>query len=140
VLKVTADTNILISALAYAQGKPLQFLQMATAGDINLTVSEDIVEEMADVLVRKFNATPREVAEARQIVAAAARTIRPSVQLDVVKDDPDDNRIVECAVSAGSDYIVTGDKDLLRLKRYDSIQILTVSDFLNIARSQGQNR
>jgi uncharacterized protein len=140
VLKVTADTNILISALAYAQGKPLRFLQMATAGDINLTVSEDIVEEMVDVLVRKFNATPREVTEARQIVAARARTIRLSVQLGVVKDDPDDNRIVECAVSAGSDYIVTGDKDLLRMKRYYSIQILTVSDFLNIARAQGQNR
>jgi len=136
VLKVTADTNILISA----QGKPLRFLQMATAGDINLTVSEDIVEEMVDVLVRKFNATPREVTEARQIVAARARTIRLSVQLGVVKDDPDDNRIVECAVSAGSDYIVTGDKDLLRMKRYYSIQILTVSDFLNIARAQGQNR
>jgi uncharacterized protein len=140
VLKVTADTNILISALAYAQGKPLRFLQMATAGDINLTVSEDIVEEMVDVLVRKFNATPREVTEARQIVAARARTIRLSVQLGVVKDDPDDNRIIECAVSAGSDYIVTGDKDLLRMKRYYSIQILTVSDFLNIARAQGQNR
>ena len=103
-LRVTTDTNILVSALVYKRGKPLQFLNMAIAGDINLAVSEDIVEEMVDVLVRKFKATPPEVAEARQIVADAARTIRPSVRLDVVKDDPDDNRIVECAVSAGSDY------------------------------------
>jgi predicted nucleic acid-binding protein len=48
----------------------------------------------------------------------------------VIKDDPDDNRVLECAVSAGSAYIVTGDKHLLRLGVYDSIRILRVSDFL----------
>jgi predicted nucleic acid-binding protein len=59
-----------------------------------------------------------------------ARVVSPAVQLEVVKDDPDDDRILECAVTAGSDFIVTGDKDLLRLGRYDSIKILTVADFL----------
>ena len=59
-----------------------------------------------------------------------ARTVTPAVQLDVVWEDPPDNRILECAVSAGSDYIVSGDKDLLRLGRYDAIRILTPSDFL----------
>jgi uncharacterized protein len=101
---------------------------MAIAGEINLIVSE-IVEEVVDVLTRKFAATPEEVAEARTIIASAARTIKPSVQLDVVKDDQDDNRIVECAVSAGSDYVVTGDRDLLRMERYDSIRLLKVAEF-----------
>jgi predicted nucleic acid-binding protein len=55
------------------------------------------------------------------------------VTLDAVKDDPSDNRIVECAVSAGSDYLVTGDKDLLRLGQYDSVRIVNVADFLGIA-------
>ena len=50
-----------------------------------------------------------------------ARTVRPAVQIDVVKEDPPDNRILECAVAAGSEFIVTGDKDLLRLARYYSI-------------------
>jgi uncharacterized protein len=140
VLNVTADTNVLISALVYRRGKPYQLLQMATAGDINLTVSEDIVTEMAEVLVRKFKASEQEVAEAIAIVRDAARIVRPSVTLDVVKDDPDDNRIVECAVSAGSDFIVTGDKDLLRMGRYDSIRILNVSDFLAVALGEGQGR
>jgi uncharacterized protein len=62
--------------------------------------------------------------------------VRPSVQIDVIKDDPVDNRILECAVSAGADYIVTGDKDLLRLGSYDSIKLLKVSDFLKIAPGQ----
>ena len=54
----------------------------------------------------------------------------PAVQRDVIKEDPPDNRILECAVTRGSEYIVTGDKDLLRLKQYDSIRILKVSDFI----------
>jgi predicted nucleic acid-binding protein len=58
------------------------------------------------------------------------------VQLDVIKEDPDDDRILECAVSAGSEFIVTGDKDLLRLGRYDSIRILTVSEFLDLPRGK----
>lgn len=88
---------------------------------------------MADVLVRKFDATPEEVIEAIGIITTAARTVKTSVQLDVIKEDPPDNRILECAVSAGADYIVTGDKDLLRLKQYDGIHILSVSDFLSAA-------
>jgi predicted nucleic acid-binding protein len=52
--------------------------------------------------------------------------------------DPADNKIIECAVTAGSDYIVTGDKDLLRLGQYDAIRIVNVADFLNVARGPGR--
>jgi predicted nucleic acid-binding protein len=48
----------------------------------------------------------------------------------VVKDDPSDNRIVECAVAAGSDVIVSGDKHLLALGSFRGIEVMTVSDFL----------
>ena len=55
---------------------------------MNLTVSQPILDEMADVLVRKFDATPGEVADAQSIMSHVARTIRPSVRLDVIKEDP----------------------------------------------------
>jgi putative PIN family toxin of toxin-antitoxin system len=110
----------------------------ALSGEINLTVSQPILDEMADVLVRKFDATPDDVIEALLTVRHAARTIKPSVQLDIIKEDPPDNRILECAVSAGSDYTVTGDKDLPRLKQYDAIKILTVADFLGQIRGQAR--
>ena len=135
-LRVTADTNILISGLNFLGGKPFQFLDLARAGKINLTVSDAILDEMEDVLVRKFGFTPEDVAEARARVRAMARTVKPVVALDVIREDPPDNRILECAVAAGSDYLVTGDKDLLRLKRYDSIRILNVSDFLDVVQAQ----
>ena len=102
----------------------------------DLTVSDAILDEMEDVLVRKFGFTPEDIAEARARVGAMARTVTPVVRLDIVKEDPPDNRILECAVAAGSDYLVTGDKDLLRLKSYDSIRILSVSDFLDLVQAQ----
>jgi len=140
VIRVTADTNILISGIVFPSGKPFQFLELALEGKINLTISEAILDEMAGVLARKFMWPPEQIAEARRRLQQIARTVAPSVQLDVIKEDPPDNRILECAVSSGSDYIVTGDKDLLRLGRYDSIRILTVANFLDLVRTQGAQR
>ena len=136
-LRVTPDTNILVSGLVYQRGKPYQLLRMALAGEINMTVSQAIMDEMADVLARKFNMSDDFIADAKVIVHNAARVVKPAVALDVVKDDPDDSKIVECAVTAGSDYIITGDRHLLKLKQYDSIRILKVADFMTAARGRG---
>ena len=139
-IRATVDTNILISGLVYRRGKPHDLLQRALAGEISLTISQPIVDEMADVLARKFGATLEETAEAREIVAEAARIVTPSVELNVIAHDPPDNRVLECAVSAESDYIVTGDKDLLRLKQFNGIRIVTVAELLDIAASQQHAR
>jgi uncharacterized protein len=140
VLRVTADTNILISGIIFPKGKPFQLLELARDGKINMTVSEPILDEMGDVLARKFGWPPHEITEARRRIQRMARTVTPAVELDAVKEDPADNRILECAVTAGSDYIVTGDNDLLRLGRYDAIRILSVADFLEIVQGQEKNR
>ena len=105
-------------------------LELAREGEITLAVSDAILDEVEEVPARKFKFTPGDIAEARESITDIARTVRPAVRLDIIKEDPDDNRILECAVAAGSHYIVTGDKDLLRLGSYDSIRILNVSDFL----------
>ena len=88
------------------------------------------------MLGRKFSITPGELPDYRATLEEAGRKVQPAVLLDVVKDDPNDNRIVECAVTAGSEFIVSGDKDLLRMGQYDAIRILTVSDLLGL----GQER
>ena len=56
--------------------------------------------------------------------------VTPTESLNVVTEDPDDDRILECAVASGSDVIVTGDNDLLRLRAYQSIRIMKTADFL----------
>jgi putative PIN family toxin of toxin-antitoxin system len=58
-----------------------------------------------------------------------AHIVVPTQVLDVTRD-PDDNRILECAIAAGSDYIVTYDQDLLRLGEYAGIKIVSAADFL----------
>jgi putative PIN family toxin of toxin-antitoxin system len=130
VLRVTADTNILISGLNFKRGKPFELLELARTGKISLAVSESILREMEDVLRRKFGWNDEDIADGRKRITAMARTVKPTVRLDVIKEDPDDNKILECASSSSSDFIVSGDKDLLRLGHYDSVRILNVSDFL----------
>ena len=66
----------------------------------------------------------------RRSVAGVANRVTPAQTLDVIEEDPDDNRILECAIEAGSDYIVTSDKDLLRLGEYGQIKIVTAAAFL----------
>src|SRR5262245_19763423 len=93
-------------------------------------MSEPILTEVERVLQRKFGWPPEDIAEARRRLQAMARAVTPAVQLDVIAEDPPDNRVLECAVSSSSDFFITGDKDLLRLGRYDAICIVSVADFL----------
>ncbi|MGH9350638.1 MAG: putative toxin-antitoxin system toxin component, PIN family, partial [Terriglobia bacterium] len=62
-----------------------------------------------------------------------ARNVRPDLDLDVVKDDPDDNRVLECAWAGRADYVVSGDRHLLGLASYEGIPIITVRRFLEEA-------
>lgn len=64
----------------------------------------------------------------------------PTQTLDVIKEDPDDNRILECAAAAKSDYIVTEDKDLLRLGEFGGARIVNISDFTEIAIEAQRNK
>jgi putative PIN family toxin of toxin-antitoxin system len=139
VLRVTADTNIYVSALTTGRGNPYAFLQLARAGKIRLAVSDAILNEVAEVLERKFGWPQEDIAAARDQIEQFAEKVKPAVSLEVVKADPDDNRILECASSAKSDYIVSGDKHLLRLGQHDSIRVLNVADFLR-RQAKGQGR
>ncbi len=76
-LRVTADTNILVSGLVYRRGKPYDLLRMALDGTINLTVSQHILDEMADVLARKFSATPKKSQRRRRSFVMPHASSRP---------------------------------------------------------------
>lgn len=137
-LRATLDTSILIAALAFQSRRAIDILNMGLQGRENLTVSSAILDEMGKVLARDFDASPEEVAEARAIVSDRARTVTPAVQLDVIKEDPPDNRILECAVSGGADYIITRDRDFLRRGNYAGIRMIDDADFLELAKSEGR--
>jgi putative PIN family toxin of toxin-antitoxin system len=129
VIKVTADTNIYISAFNFG-GKPLALLELARAGQIELAVSNAILTEVSRILHNKFNWTREDVHDAVDLIVGFANYVHPYEKVDAVPTDPDDNRVLECAMKAGSSVIVTGDTDLLTLRRFRGIEIVGPSDFL----------
>ncbi|MGD1097211.1 MAG: putative toxin-antitoxin system toxin component, PIN family [Bryobacteraceae bacterium] len=129
-MRVTADTNVYISALNY-EGPPSTFLRLAASGEIRLSLSDAILTEIEETLRNKFLWPPDRIKAAIETLLDITDCIRPTVTLDVVRDDPDDNKILECAQTANSDYIVTGDKHLLKLCQYDGTPIITVAEFLS---------
>jgi len=58
--------------------------------------------------------------------------VNPSETINVVLEDPEDNRILECAVEAKANYIISGDSHLLNLRKYLSVQVLNTAEFLDI--------
>jgi putative PIN family toxin of toxin-antitoxin system len=128
-VRVTLDTNVYVSAFEF-QGMGRRLLHMAVDGDIEVAVSAPIIRETLRVLREKFGWDGYRLNDAKQQILGLARLVEPVQTLDVVKDDPDDNRIVECAVEAGSAYIVTKDKDLLRMGEYGGIKMIRPADFL----------
>lgn len=128
-LRVVADSNIFVSALVFG-GVAARLLQNAVDGKVQLFVSEAILEETLGVMRDKFGRSAEQLEEARQAILSVADIVSERHILDIVKDDPDDNRILECALAAGADAIVSGDKHLLRLKRFEGISIITLREFL----------
>ena len=78
----------------------------------------------------KFEWDGYSLQDVRQKILKIANRVEPDGTVNASKDDPDDNRILECAIKAGSDSIVTEDKDLLRLKEFQGIRIIRAADFL----------
>ena len=91
-VRVTADTNILISGLLFRGANPNTLLEMARSGAVQLVISDAILDEMADVLGRKFDWPPERVAEARHQIEQFAQKVEPSETLDAVVADPADTR------------------------------------------------
>jgi putative PIN family toxin of toxin-antitoxin system len=124
------DTNVLISAILFG-GKPRQILEKAIRGEIRLCISEPILEELSGVLRRsKFDYSPEMIQFILTELTGIADFVNPSETVSVVLEDPDDNRILECAVEAKANDIITGDFHLLKLSRYLNIEVLNPVAFL----------
>jgi uncharacterized protein len=113
---------------------PLQFLNAARGGVFSLAVSDALLDEIHRVLRDKFKWSKEALDAAAANLADFTRRVHATRTIDAVLADPDDNRVLECAVAAGSRFIVTGDNDLLRLGSYAEIQIVKVADFLELIR------
>lgn len=129
-IRVVIDTNVLISAFINP-GRSRDVLEKVFKGDIRLISSPAILSEFEEVLSReKFGFTKDQVAKVLSIILRVSEVITPKISINVVSDDPDDNKILECALDGKATNIISGDKHLLRLKIYKSIGIYSPNQFL----------
>ena len=128
-IRIVADTNIYISALMFG-GLPGIVLDLGMTSLVHLVVSPVLLEELDEKLRRKFGVTAEEAAAIRLRLERAAELVTPEFAIEGVADDPDDNRVLECAVAGRANVIVSGDRHLLRPRAYQGIPILTARQFL----------
>ena len=130
-LRVVLDTNVLISAIVFG-GKPKEILLLSRHKKINSYSSVPILLELSDKLSNKFDKNEEMIRETISTFSKFTTIIYPKIKLRAVKADSTDNKIVNCAVEAKVDYIVTGDRHLLNINKYKGIEIVTPSRFLKL--------
>lgn len=131
-MRITVDTNVLISALGW-NGAEAAIIKMVLDSKLELCLSAQILSEFYRVVkYPKLGFTDQEIDGFIGRLLPHVVFISPTQNLNVVTADPDDNKIIECAVEGKSDYIVSGDKHLLQLCQYEGIEILRAPEFMKI--------
>jgi uncharacterized protein len=130
-VRVVVDTNVLISALL-ADGKPRRLLALLI-DTRQLVSSTQILAELADVASReKFGVRQSRVASFLSILSRGAVLASVKRAKRIVVEDPEDDTVIATALAGGASYIVSGDRHLLDLGRFESIRIVTVEEMLKI--------
>ena len=128
-MKAVFDTNVLIAAFL-TEGLCTKLLTRARRQDFDLILCDGILQEFKRVLNKKLTATPYETLETLIILSEAAQDILEQTDsITPICRDSDDDMILACARDAGADCLVTGDEDLLVLKNYEGIRILSPREF-----------
>jgi len=135
-MRIAMDTNQVLSAFLWG-GNPFKLLELARANQVVVLTSDELVDELEDVLSRaKFakrftalNLTPSQVLEDYRQLAELVQPV--SIPPDAVRD-PDDLIVLACAVGGQADYIVSGDGDLLDLEQFQKIPVITVAKCLEL--------
>ncbi len=123
------DTNVLIAAII-TEGICSKLLHRARAREFSLVSCPFIMMELRRTLSKKFRLSPGETASAMEPFSEAIeRSIDHDLKITDICRDADDDNIIACAVAAKADYLVTGDSDLLDIKSYKDIKIITPRDF-----------
>jgi len=130
-MKAVFDTNIFISAFVIAGSQGEQAFRLAQRNRFDLYSSVAILTETAQTLKKKFGQSEEDIRQALKMISRTANILKPAVKLDVLRDIPD-NRILECALEAKADLVVTGDRHLLNLKKYQNIAVIRLADFLRM--------
>lgn len=132
--RVVLDTNVYISGIFW-DGKPRSIIHMAKQEKMSVIVSDSIIEEIEQILKRPnkpFRLNQKEITKIVENIRSYAITINPSTRLDVIKHDPNDNHILECAVEGNAEFIISGDLHLKELNTYQGIRIISPDEYMKV--------
>lgn len=132
-MRITVDTNVLVSSLGW-NGPEAKVIGLVLDGKLELCLSAQIISEFYRVSkYPKFGFLDSEVDGFIGRLLTRVTMVEPVSFLEVIKEDPADNRVLECALAGNVDYIISGDNHLLKLAQYNSIEILRSPVFLKKA-------
>ena len=131
-MNIVIDTNVFISS--FFGGNPKKVVDLWKTGKVKICVTNEIIEEYIEVLDRIGLKDQEKKNELLTLFRRAYFLIfcSKTKKLHIVKSDPDDDKFIECAIALNSDYIVSGDNDLLEIKNYMGIRIVNPKEFLKI--------
>ena len=131
-MKITADTNFLISATQWDNSVSHKILIKLIKADAKIFITKEILEEFSEVLQRDFKFNEKEINKIIEKVLGFAVIFETKSKFDVVKEDPDDNKVLECAFDSGSEYIISYDTHLLKIKEFRNIKIIKPEELFQI--------
>jgi uncharacterized protein len=131
-MKIAIDTNFLVSATQWDYSVSNKLLQNLIRNNAEIFASKEILDEFAEVLKRDFQYSKEEVSDIFNKVLQFLTIITPIKKVDIVKEDADNNKIIECALEGNVEYILSYDNHLLKLKEFQGIKIITPEKFLKI--------
>jgi len=134
-MKIVLDSNIFVSSFYWA-GNPRKVFERVTNGFDELYITDEILKEIISVMSgNKFNTDVDEVNEYAKIIESFSIKISSKNIIKNISRDEKDNKILQCGADGNADFIITGDKDLLVLKEYESIKIVKPNEYLEIVQT-----
>ena len=127
-MKVVFDTNVLLSATLWENSEAQKLLFKLIKEDAKIFSSNPIIEEYQTVLKRDFLYSDEESNKIIEKILTFLDVVQPTEKISIIKEDPDDNKILECALSSQSELIITYDNHLLELKEFRGIKIIKPKD------------
>ena len=128
-MRVVFDTNIFISALAIPGSLAEKAMLKVIEGGDTLIISREIINEVLSVLSSKFSRDKEGLSHVAVILSELGELVKPTQKVSIFKEDPD-NRILECAIHGRADVLVTGDKEMLRVREYKSVRIISLKEYI----------
>lgn len=127
--KVVIDVNVFISAFGW-NGKPLQIMELLEKGKLRNCISEEILRELSIAISYPELSLTKEIqAKILEFALIHSDFYEPTESAGIARD-PDDNKFIDCALSAKAKFIITGDEDLLSIKQYKHIKFVSPAEFL----------